>query len=408
MDKLLIKNVIIIDSTYDEPLDTSILIEDGIIKDIGRNLSISDNTKILDGEGRFILPGFIDMHSHLMANGFHYEDNMRNPLSTYFYNGLQNAKDTIYAGVTTVRDCGLADIGFKNESNLFRFPMPKLFISVCPLCITRGHFDYTENSGHDMRISYPGMPRCIGDGKDNVLKMTRECFGARADFIKVMASGGILSANGFPQYPQFNIEELKTIVDEASSHGAKVAAHCHSISGMENCIAAGVSSIEHATFMDKKTAHKIKENNIVVVPTLIVHKELYKNPNDSYRVNRDNINKLRDVVKVHEENIKMAYEEGVTLLMGTDSGVIDHGLNLHELKCLCDIGMSEKEAIAAGTINAAKFLDVDNKIGSISKGKDADLILTDKNPLDNIEYLSSKDNIEMVIREGRIIKNQLN
>ena len=84
MDKLLIKNVIIIDSTYDEPLDTSILIEDGIIKDIGRNLSISDNTKILDGEGRFILPGFIDMHSHLMANGFHYEDNMRNPLSTYF------------------------------------------------------------------------------------------------------------------------------------------------------------------------------------------------------------------------------------------------------------------------------------------------------------------------------------
>lgn len=407
MDRLLIKNVIIIDSTYDEEVDTSILIENGKIKEINNSINLPSDVKVIDGEGQFILPGFIDMHSHLMANGFHYEDNMRNPLSTYFYNGLINARDTINSGVTCVRDCGLADIGFKNESNSFRFIMPKVIISVCPLSITRGHFDYTENSGHDMRIQYPGMPRCIGDGKDNVLRMTRECFGARADFIKVMASGGILSANGFPQYPQFNAGELKTIVDEASSHGSKVAAHCHSVSGIENCIKAGVSSIEHGTFINRELSSKLKQNNISLVPTLIVHKELLKNPNNSYRINKDNIQKLKDVIKVHSENISTAYDEGVNILMGTDSGVIDHGNNLGELEYLCSIGMSEKEAISSGTIKAAEFLGLSDKIGSIKECKDADLIITDKNPLDNIKYLANPNNINMVIREGHILKNKL-
>ena len=408
MDDILIRDVIVIDSTYNDLLDTSILISDGKIEEISRNIKVVDDVKVIDGDNQYILPGFIDLHTHLMANGFHYEDNMRNPLSTYFYNGLINGKDTIECGVTTVRDCGLADIGFKRESEQFRFPLPKTLISVCPLSITRGHFDYTEPSGHDMRISYPGMPRCIGDGESNVLKMTRDCIGARADFIKVMASGGVLSAYGFPQNPQFNKKELKTIVDEARANHLKVAAHSHSIAGMRNCIAAGVSSIEHGTFVDRKTAKEIKEHNMSIIPTLLVHKELYKNPNESYRVNKGNIKKLKDVVKVHSENITTAYEEGVNLLMGTDCGVVDHGINLGELENLTKIGMSEKEAISAGTYKAAQFLGLDDRIGSVRLHHDADLILTDKNPLDDISYIKNKDNIKLVVRDGHIFKNHLN
>lgn len=408
MNDLLIKDVIIIDSTYDDLLDTSILVKNGKIKEISRNITVDDNVKTIDGDNQYILPGFIDLHVHLMANGFLYEDNMRNPLSTYFYNGLQNGKDTLYAGVTTVRDCGLADIGYKRESLGFRFPLPKTLISVCPLSITRGHFDYTEPSGHDMRISYPGMPRCIGDGVSNVLKMTRECIGARADFIKVMASGGLLSAYGFPQNPQFNKRELKAIVDEANANNLKVAAHCHSVAGMENCISAGISSIEHATFMNKKLAREFIEKDISVVPTLLVQEEMYKNPNDSYRVDKENINKLRDIVNIHNENIAMAYEEGVNLLMGTDCGAVDHGINLQELGYLTGIGMSEMEAIKAGTYNAAKFLGLEDRIGSINLHHDADLILTDKNPLDDISYIGDKNNINLVVRDGHIFKNQLN
>lgn len=407
MRNLLIQDVIIVDSTYDDLLDACILIEDGEIKEISRNIKVSSDVNVIDGDNQYMLPGFIDMHVHLMANGFHYEDNMRNPLSEYFYNGLVNAKDTVEAGVTFVRDCGLADIGFKQESQNSRFLMPKTMISVCPLSISRGHFDYTKDSGHDMRIQYPGMPRCIGDGETNVLRMTRECIGAGADFIKVMASGGVLSASGFPKNPEFNVKELKTIVDEASAHGKKVAAHCHSIKGIENCIKSGISSIEHATFIDRKTSHELKEKNISLVPTLLVHKELCKNPNGNYRVNSGNKDKLKEVVKVHSENIQIAYDEGVNILMGTDSGVIDHGLNLQELKHLINIGMSEKEAIASGTIQAAEYLGLNNRIGSIHEHKDADLILTSENPLDDISYIGNKDNINLVIRDGVIVKNQL-
>ncbi len=407
MDEVLIKDVTIIDSTYSDELNTSILISNGKIKEISKNIKPSKDINIIEGDNQYILPGFIDMHVHLMANGFHYDDNMENPLSTYFYNGLQNAKDTIMAGVTTVRDCGLADIGFKAESYKFRFPMPKTIISVSPLSITRGHFDFTKDSGHDMRIQYPGLPRTVGDGEVNALKMTRECIGAGADFIKVMASGGVLSASAIPKYPEFNVKELKTIVSEASAQFKKVAAHCHSKQAMENCIAAGISSIEHGTYIDKQIAVKLKENNISLVPTLVVHKELCKNPNGDYRLNSQNKKKLKEVIKVHSENLAIAYDVGVNLLMGTDSGVIRHGINLEELSHLVSIGMDEKEALASGTIKAAEHLNQDKKIGSIEIGKDADLVLSDKNPLDDISYIGDSDNIKLVVRDGKIIKNLL-
>ncbi|MBE6492654.1 MAG: amidohydrolase family protein [Methanobrevibacter sp.] len=400
--KTLIENVNIINP---EEIDTNqnILIEDNVIKEISSS-KIKANANVIDGEDNYLLPGFIDCHAHIFAKGFHKEENMANPLGLHFYNAVPHALQTINAGVTTIRDCGSADLSFKLAQQRKLFTAPKIHLSISPLVMTGGHFDLFLPSGWDMEIIYPGFPKGRCDGVEEVLKKTREMKRAGADFIKVMASGGVLTTNSSPEFAQFNKKELKTIVKEASANDMKVSAHCHSLKGMNNCIDAGFSSIEHGTFIDKKTACKMVKNNVSLVPTLLVHQFLYENGFpawDNYA--NEKVAKLKEIVKVHKENISVAYEEGVNILMGTDSGVLPHGHNLEELTHLVEIGMSESQAIAAGTVKAAEFLNKDN-LGLVKENYIADLILVNSNPLDDVSILSDNDNILNVFQDGVLVK----
>lgn len=399
----LIENVNIITPGEDIKTHQNVLIEDNLIKTITHD-KISNDFMVIDGEDNYLLPGFIDCHTHIFAKGFHKEENMANPLGIHFYNAVPHSKQTINAGVTTIRDCGSADLSFKLAQQRKLFIAPKIHLSITPLVMTGGHFDLLLPSGWDMEIMYPGFPKGRCDGVEEVLKKTREVKRAGADFIKVMCSGGVLTTNTSPNFAQFNKKELKTIVSEARSSNMKVSAHCHSLEGINNCIKAGFSSIEHATFIDKKAAGKMAKNNVSLVPTLLVHQFLYKNGFpawDNYA--SEKTAKLKEIVKVHKENIAVAYQEGVNILMGTDSGVIPHGHNLEELVHLTDIGMSETEAIASGTIKAAEFLGQDN-IGQVKKNHVADLILVNSNPLDDISVLSNNDNILNVFQDGVLVK----
>lgn len=399
----LIENVNIITPGEDIKTHQNVLIEDNLIKTITHD-KISNDCMVIDGEDNYLLPGFIDCHTHIFAKGFHKEENMANPLGIHFYNAVPHSKQTINAGVTTIRDCGSADLSFKLAQQRKLFIAPKIHLSITPLVMTGGHFDLLLPSGWDMEIMYPGFPKGRCDGVEEVLKKTREVKRAGADFIKVMCSGGVLTTNTSPNFAQFNKKELKTIVSEARSSNMKVSAHCHSLEGINNCINAGFSSIEHATFIDKKAAGKMAKNNVSLVPTLLVHQFLYKNGFpawDNYA--SEKTAKLKEIVKVHKENIVVAYQEGVNILMGTDSGVIPHGHNLEELVHLTDIGMSETEAIASGTIKAAEFLGQDN-IGQVKKNHVADLILVNSNPLDDISVLSNNDNILNVFQDGVLVK----
>ena len=400
--KTLIENVNIINP---EEIETNqnILIEDNVIKEISSS-KIKANANVIDGEDNYLLPGFIDCHAHIFAKGFHKEENMANPLGLHFYNAVPHALQTINAGVTTIRDCGSADLSFKLAQQRKLFTAPKIHLSISPLVMTGGHFDLFLPSGWDMEIIYPGFPKGRCDGVEEVLKKTREMKRAGADFIKVMASGGVLTTNSSPEFAQFNKKELKTIVKEASANDMKVSAHCHSLKGMNNCIDAGFSSIEHGTFIDKKTACKMVKNNVSLVPTLLVHQFLYENGFpawDNYA--SEKLAKLKEIVKVHKENISIAYEEGVNILMGTDSGVIPHGHNLEELTHLVEIGMSESQAIAAGTVKAAEFLNKDN-LGLVKENYIADLILVNSNPLDDVSILGDNDNILNVFQDGVLVK----
>ena len=400
----LIENVNIVNPFEEVESSQCLLIEDGLIKEISSKINAKDDVKVIDGNDKFLLPGFIDCHTHIFAKGFHKEENMANPLGIHFYNAVPHSLQTINAGVTTIRDCGSADLGFKLAQQRKLFVAPKVHLSITPLVMTGGHFDLLLPSGWDMEIMYPGFPKGRCDGVEEVLKKTREVKRAGADFIKVMCSGGVLTTNTSPEFAQFNKKELKTIVNEASANNMKVSAHCHSLKGMNNCIDAGFSSIEHGTFIDRKTASRMAENDVSLVPTLLVHQFLYKNGFpawDNYA--EEKTQKLSEIVKVHKENISIAYDEGVNILMGTDSGVIPHGHNLEELIHLTDIGMSEDEAIASGTVKAAEFIGKDN-LGLVKENYIADLILVNSNPLDDISILSDNDNILNVIQDGLCIK----
>ncbi len=404
----LIHNGTLIDGTGKSPVDNAvILIKNNIIEYVGPEDSLKvPNAKIrrIDAHGGYLLPGFIDTHLHLMANGFHMEDTMYNPLSLFFYNAVENMHRTVNAGITTVRDGGLADYGVKMAVEKGLITGPRMQISVSPLSITGGHFDFWLKSGFDMKISYPGYPDSVCDGVEGVRQKVREIMRAGAEVIKVMATGGVMSANDSPEHPQFSDEEFKVIIEEAKTRGLKTMAHAHGAEGIKNAVKAGINSIEHGTYLDKEAIEMILEGEIYLVPTLITQKynkiEAESGSMPEYRV-ADAIK----IVDIHWKNMERAYKAGVTMVMGTDCGVIEHGVNLQELNLLCGIGMKPMEAIMSGTKVAAECLGWQEKIGTLEAGKLADIVISKTDPLSDIKSLGNPDNIKVVIKDGKLIKD---
>ncbi|MCE5214033.1 MAG: amidohydrolase family protein [Methanobacterium sp.] len=408
MEYSLIHNGTLIDGTGNSPTyNAAILIRNNKIEAVGAEDSITiPQAKIrrIDARGGYLLPGFIDSHVHLMANGFKMEHTMYNPLSTFFFNSIRNMNLTINAGVTTVRDAGLADYGVKKAVQQGLVVGPRMQISGSPLSITGGHFDFWLKSGFDMKISYPGKPDGVCDGKEGVLKKVREVLRAGADVVKIMATGGVMSANDHPEYSQFTVEELQVIIREAQNRGIKSMAHAHGVDGIKNAVKAGITSIEHGTYLDREAIRMINEKDVYLVPTLVVQK-INKIHAEEGTIPEYMVEDAIRIVDIHRKNMKKAYKAGVTMAMGTDCGVIEHGVNLQELGLLCEIGMKPMEAIMTGTKVSAQLLGWQDQIGTIEPGKLADIIISKKDPLEDINSLGNPDNIELVIKNGELFKD---
>ncbi|MDD3753081.1 MAG: amidohydrolase family protein [Methanobacterium sp.] len=404
----LIHNGKLIDGNGGKPVkDGIVLIKNGKIVDVGDEKSVEvpdGEIKRLNAQKGFILPGFIDCHVHMMFNGFRFENPLYTPLSLYFYEAVRNLEKTLETGVTTVRDAGMADYGVKIAVEKGLIKGPRLQISVMPLSITGGHFDLQLKSGKTVKISYPGLPESVCDGTEEVRKRVREVLRAGAEVVKVMVTGGVISANDSPEHPQFTEEELKIVVEEAFYRNLPVMAHAHGSFGIKNALNAGIRSIEHGTYLDEECIQLLLEKDAWLVTTQLAHwnnldlLEAGKLPDfseeDSYKVAMNS-----------HKNMKKAYEAGVKIVMGTDSGIAPHGQNLRELEFLCNIGMTPMEAIQAGTKKAAELLGMEDKIGTLEKGKLADVVVSKTNPLDDIKSLGNPENIIMVMKEGQIYKN---
>lgn len=415
MAYVLVENGTLIDGNGGELIqNAAVLIKDNVIQSVGAKNSIEipagGDVTTVDAQGGYILPGMIDTHVHLTFELGSLDEKVTTPFSLGFYRTINYMKKTINAGITTVRDAGGADAGLKQAVNSGLVLGPRMQISINALTTTGGHGDSWMLSGMNLtRKDYPGMPKGLCDGVEEVRKRTREMLRAGADLIKVHSSGGVMSPTDHPEYTQFSIDELSVMVEEARFHrNKKVMAHAQGTEGIQNAIKAGIHSIEHGIYLDDETIDMMKEHGTYLVPTLIAPVGVLEAAAEHGNMPDYAVKKAEEVAQIHKESFAKAYQAGVKIAMGTDAGVFPHGINLRELTLMCEGGMSPMEAIVATTKTAAECMGWEDQIGTLEEGKFADLIIVNNNPVDDITVFENNDNIVTVMKDGHIVKDLRN
>ena len=411
MTTTLIRNGTLIDGTGSTPIsNAAVLIKENRIHAVGQADSLSlRNASIdeIDASGGYILPGFIDTHVHLILEGVNIARDMTTPFSMRFFNAVKHMKNTIDAGITSVRDAGGADAGVKQAVETDVVLGPRMQISINVLTITGGHGDGWMRSGNEFDLfpAYPGFPESRVDGVDGCRRKVREVLRAGADIIKICSTGGVLSPTDHPEFTQFSPEELEVIVREAAyRRGVKVMAHAQGSEGIKNALRAGVHSIEHGIFLDNEAIDLMLKHGTYLVPTLLAPLAVLE-AGEKGGMPEYGIRKSREVIEIHSESITRAYKAGVKISMGTDAGVMPHGTNLRELGLMVNIGMNPMEAIVATTKTAAECLGWDDRVGTIQAGKLADIVIVKTNPLQDIRSLENTDNIAVVMKDGEVVKD---
>jgi len=406
MEKMLIKNALLIDGKSDEPKENmSILIEGKKIKKVGEDITLFGDVKVIDVQGKTVMPGLIDAHVHICLSG---EPDplalVKEPQGMVIIKAIKHLEEYINAGFTTLRDMGginYFDIALKFAIEKGLIVGPRLFTSGKVIGETGGHVDFYMPWGFSVNL---GLSR-IADGVDEVLKATREQIRVGADWVKICTTGGVMSPADDPRYSQLSIEEIRTIVEEAKSKGRRVATHAQGTQGIKNAIIGGVASIEHGIYLDDEAIELMLEKGVYLVPTLVAPYNIIKHGVEA-GIPEYAVKKAEQVFEIHKKSFKKAYKAGVKIAMGTDAGTPFnyHGNNALELQLMVENGMKPMEAIMAATSSAAELLGIADKVGTIEEGKIADIIVVDGNPIKDIKILQEKGKIVMVFKEGKLLK----
>lgn len=355
--------------------------------------------KVVDLGNMTVLPGLIDVHTHMTSNpDFDPYHELTETDAKDAINGVVNAKTTLMAGFTTVRNVGASgfvDVDLRDAINAGQVSGPHTQVSGPLLGITGGHCD--ENL---LPIRYHLQGDGVADGIAAVQHKVRENIKYGADLIKICATGGVLSKGDDPQASQYTLEEMKAIVADAHRLGRKVAAHAHGAQGILWATEAGVDSIEHGSYINDEDIAAMKQHGTYLVPTLYLEDWMLQSGHlpPFYQ------QKMTDVSAVAKANIKRAMQAGVKIALGTDAAVYPHGLNAHELDVyVSQIGMTPLAALQTATINAADLMGWSSHVGSLEPGKWADMIAVPSNPLDDVRVLQ---HVPFVMKAGIVYKHE--
>jgi len=360
---------------------------------------------VIDLEQGTLLPGLFDMHVHLSgeySRNSEIEEYKLNE-ADYAINSVVYANRTLLAGFTTVRDLGdeyRVTIALRSAINAGKVPGPRIVAAGKAIGTTGGHADPTNGWAHQFQHD-PGPDEGVVNSVDDARKAVRQRYKEGSDTIKITATGGVLSIAKNGSNPQFTEEEIRAIVTTARDYGFKVAAHAHGAEGIKRAVRGGVDSIEHGTFMDDEAMKLMKERGTFYVPTISAGNWVYEKAQDPDFFPPIVRPKALEVGPRIQATFAKAYKSGVKIMFGTDTGVSAHGKNAHEFKLMVDAGMPAMAAIRAATSVPAKFLDLDDKVGSIAVGKLGELVGVPGNPLEDI---TAMERVTFVMKDNTVYK----
>jgi imidazolonepropionase-like amidohydrolase len=404
---LLVRCGSLIDGVADEATGPAvILVEDGRIKLLASELESAEGIAILDLSDRTCLPGFIDMHTHIMESVDDLSDLRVVFNHTYdevMTTGRRLAKVTLNAGFTTVRNVGVyygwTSRELRDEINGGKAIGPRMQVAGVYLTIPGG--------GGDLII--PGIPeedtplhirQGVARGPDDFRRKARAAVDNGADFLKVIASGAVLSYGGVPGEPEMMPEEIAAVVEVGHAAGLRVAAHAHGAQSIKEAILAGVDSIEHATFIDDEGIGLAIEHDVPLAMDIF--------PGDWMMIEgrkrgwpEEFLRKTEETTLDQRESFRRAHRAGVPLVFATDAGIYPHGMNAQQFAFMVEWGMTEMEAIKAATSVAAHYLDWDDRIGTIKPGYFADIVAVEGDPLADIHVL---ERVDTVVKGGLVFK----
>ena len=389
-----------------------VIVQGDKIIDVGSNLPVPAGAQVIDLGDMTLSPGFIDAHTHLTLDftGNFNEKRLKEfqtNVSEMTLMAIPYARSTLEAGFTTVRDLGsrfagspeFVDVALRNAINHGITPGPHMLVATKGIGATGGHFDSTGGYRDKLFGREPDPSEGIADGPDEIRKAVRFEVKNGANVIKAAVSGGVLSLADEVDTPQFTPAEMAALVDESHRLRKKVAVHCHGDQAAREAIEAGVDSIEHGSFMKPETLQLMKTKGTYLVPTLMAT-EYIMSKIDSYPPALQA--KARAAGAARSEMFRNAVKMGVKIALGTDAGVFPHGDNAKEFALMVGLGMQPIDALRSGTSNNADLLGIAQAVGTLEKGKRADIVAMPGDPTTDI---TATERVSFVMKEGKIIRN---
>lgn len=371
-----------------------------VVSTKGEYNDIPDDAKVLDLSSRFVLPGLMDMHTHVIGHldNYFFAGYFQSPHRATI-GGVVNAEKTLMAGFTTIRNVGAADfqdVALRDSINAGEVPGPRMAVSGPGLSITGGHGD-NNSLNHEFSERSDG----VSDGPWAIRTQVRKNVKYGVDLIKFTATGGVFSRGTIPGQTQYSLEEMQALVDEAHTHGRKVAAHAHGTEGIKRAITAGVDSVDHASYLDDEAIEMAKKNGTWFAMD-IYNTEYTLAEGEANGIPEENINKDREVGIRQRESFSMAVKAGAKMVYATDSGVYPHGDNAKQFARMVQFGMTPLQAIQSATIHSADLLGWQDKVGQIAPGYLADIIAVTGNPLEDVSVL---EDVDFVMKGGVVYKS---